>query len=610
MSQKIITLPQELANQIAAGEVVERPVSVVKELIENSLDAGATSVKVRLKNGGIDLIEVRDNGVGIWEKDLPKALKKYSTSKITNLQDLQEVMTFGFRWEALASISSVSRFTISSNTGASQGGKSLSYRDSNISKITEVAHERGTTIRVESLFYNTPARLNYLKTPRTEYLKIQECIQKMALLYPEREFSLEHDGKQTQYFPKWQGLTNRIYTIYGEEFSENLLEIRHEFNAIHIHWVISKPQVSFRNKSRQAIYVNQRIVNSPIIMKAITDAYNRFIAPKTFPAYVLFIEVDPTQVDVNVHPRKMEVRFASEQSLFRSVYHGVQNVLEGVSLVHPQNIDSPQREESRWIAKQEEVPPGIQRGGSVWGMTRWVSQKYHTSSWTNFRNYSPYTNTEANPAQEAINFSKEVLWDGAKADIWWDIRETPLWKILGQAHRAYILVENHQGIQILDQHALAERVIYERLAHSSYTPKSQQILWGVSLKLTSLEQEVFEKFQDIFQNMGFDIESLSHGLISLQSLPDFVVRQNVEDVFRSILADIGVEWSKNLEEIRHKIWAYTACRSAVKFGDSLSIFEMSALLRDASLDYSATCPHGRPVVYDIDLESLQKKYER
>lgn len=609
MSQKIITLSSELANQIAAGEVVERPISIVKELVENSIDAGATSIRVRLENGGIDLIEVSDDGLGIWEQDLPKALEKYSTSKITSLKDLQEVMTFGFRGEALASISSVSKFEIISSTDG-KTWKSLSNENSKTINLWKLPHERGTTIRVKDLFYNTPARLNYLKTPRTEYLKIQEYIQKIALSYPELELRLEHDGKETQHFLKNQDLKARIYEIYGDDFSKYILPLEHEFWGIRISGIISSPKISFQNKNKQHIFVNKRIVQSPIISKAVIDAYNRYIAPRTLPGYILHIDLDPTQVDVNVHPRKMEVRFAWEQNLFRSVYHGIKNLLEGVSLVSSEpwipSIDS------RWINVDE----------------RKETIKYHTSSGTKFKNYSPYTDTTPNPSQWAIDFSKAVLWKSLHSSFSWkekgewavtwerwvretgDLRSTPLWTIIGQVHNAYIIIETPNGVEILDQHAVAERVIYEKLASSSYVPKSQQILWGVSFKLGSSERELFEGFREVFDDMGFDIEILSHSLISIQAIPDFVGKVNIEKIFRSVLTDISSVGSKTLDEERHKIWAYTACRSAVKFWDPLSIFEMHALLRDASLDYSTTCPHGRPVVYEIDLSDLQKKYER
>jgi DNA mismatch repair protein MutL len=570
MSQKIITLPKQLANQIAAGEVVERPVSVVKELVENSIDAGATSIDIILENGWIDLIEVCDNGEWIVASELAKAVEKYSTSKISSLNDLYEVMTFGFRGEALASISSVSEFTLSSKTQDAKTWASIHTSGWDDFKQSDAAHNEWTTIRVENLFFNTPARLWYLKKPRTEYLKIQELIQRIALAYPDVGFSLTHDDKNTLHFPKRQGIKGRIYEIFWEEFSESMLNISHEFSWIKISGYITDPKISYQNKTRQALYVNKRVISSPMVFKAISDAYNRFIAPKTFPGYVLFIDVDPTQVDVNVHPRKMEVRFAGEASIFRSVYHGVKDELERVSLVTSSHDFSSLKQ--NFQTENSSIPKDV-----------WEKKaEYYTGSWTKFKNYSPYKNIQSNPAQAGMDFNREILWNNNATAFsspavedrinTWNLHDTPLWKIIGQIHNSYIVVETSEGIQILDQHALAERVIYERLASSAYTPKVQQLLWWIGMHLTSWELESFETNRETFVSMGFEIESLSAWNIMILSIPDFVKKQNIEKVIREILSDISWIWSKWLDEIRHKIWAYAACRSAIKFGDPLIIF--------------------------------------
>lgn len=611
MSQKITILSKQLANQIAAGEVVERPLSVVKELVENSLDAGATQIDIHLKNGGIDEIIVKDNWEWIPEEDLALALEKYSTSKISSIKDLYEVMTFGFRWEALASIASVSEFTMSSKTIDSNNAKQIN--SSGWENISEkiVAHEVGTHIQVSNLFFNTPARLAYLKKPRTEYLKIQEFIQKIALIYPNIWISLHHDNKWVYNFPVGQTIQERIYGIFWGEFSENMRELSHEFSWVRVSWYITDPKVSFKNKNRQILYVNKRVIGSPMIAKAVYDAYNRFIPHGTQPWYIISIEIDPTQVDVNVHPRKMEVRFAGEATIFRSVYHAIKDELERVSLVSSHNsISSGNRPIS--LDKDEYK---IQWSREVQQIDK---QEYYTGSGTKFKSYSPYKNTSSNPWQASIDFSEKILWESSITDLKsvssnsqvWDLRETPLWRIIWQVHNSYIIVETDWWLQILDQHALAERVIYEKLASSSYEPKVQWLLWGIWMHLIVSEIEALETYMEDFEKMGFEIEILSNNNILISSVPDFMSGQNIEKAFQKILSDVSGVWSVWLDEIRHKIWAYTACRSAVKFWDSLTIFEMNKLLYDASLDYSATCPHGRPVVYDISLDELLGKYER
>jgi len=604
MTQKIITLSPQLANQIAAGEVVERPASVVKELVENSLDAGATRIDIRLENGGIYLIEVQDNGSWIAPDQLKLAIKKYSTSKIGDLQDLYEVMTFWFRWEALASISSVSEFSITSKVGDAKSGSRIIVDPDGSYSQEDVSANRGTIVRVWYLFCNTPARLSYLKQARTEYRKIVEYVQSIALMYPEVWFFVLHDGKESLTLPP-ENLEQRIYKIYGKEFHSNIIPTFHSFDGIEVSWYISDPKVNFRTKQKQTIGVNKRIIWSPIIYKAISDAYNRFIPHGTFPWYVLDIKIDPTIIDANVHPRKLEIRFANEASIFRSVYHGVKDALEKVSLSSAPGALSGEFP----VQNTQERNPNTERP---------ASQQYYTWSGTNFKNYSPYKNTTPNPAQVSVDFSWAMptsdnelsnTQDDNK-ELHWDLSLTPLGKILWQLHNAYILVQTDMWLKILDQHALAERVLYEKLSKSSHVPKSQSILWWIGMHISPRELESLENYRDNIEKLWFEVDIMQWWNIVLQSIPDFISRQNIEESFKKILWDISDMWSLSLDEVQHKIWAYAACRWSVKFGDPLSLFEMNALLRDASLDYSATCPHGRPVVYDISLEDLLWKYER
>lgn len=599
MSQKIIKLSADLANQIAAGEVVERPASVVKELVENALDAGATHVQIYLEESGISSIRIKDNGEGIDEADLPLVLEKYTTSKIASLEDLYHVMTFGFRGEALASIASVSEFSLASKTPEMLGGKKLEN-----GKVSQTAMETGTDIIVKNLFQNTPARLNYLKTPRTEYLKILDVVQKFTLSHPNVAFELSNDGKKLLSFSLREGIELRLENILWKECAEHLLKIEHNFWWIQVSGYISDPKVSYQNRSKQYIFLNGRSIGSPIIAKAIFDAYKRFIAPKTQPAYCLYITLDPTEVDVNVHPRKIEVRFWNEQTLFRSVYHSVKDRLEAVSMVQS-NIHISQ-------TTQEDT---LFRINDVWAQ----SPKYYTGSGNKFKNYSPYKNTTSNPAQNAIDFSKHILHtplnnkkeEHAQSEsLTQDLHDTPLGRIVWQVHNAYIIVETLEWLKILDQHALAERVIYEKISAQGYTPKTQGLLVGESFQLSNTEEESIEEYREHLENMWFEFELLPHATLSVYGIPDYIKKNNLQKVIKDILGDISVEGSKSLSDVRERLWAYTACRSAIKFWDPLSLFEMHALLHDASIEYSSTCPHGRPVVYDITLDELLGKYER
>ena len=593
----IIQLSTQLSNQIAAGEVVERPISIVKELIENSIDAGATLITAEIHNGGIGQIIITDNGSGISSEDLPLALKKYSTSKITSIEDLYHVMTFGFRWEALASISSVSNFEIISKTSDEHSALSLKIQNGVLSEITPCAGEKWTKIIVSDLFYNTPARLNYLKKPKTEQSHIAQCIQQFSLCYPEIGFKFIADNKSIYNYKKEESLSDRIYSVFGSDFQENTLNVSTENIWVNISGIISDPKVSFPNKNRQYLFINNRIISSPLIYRAIFNAYNRFIPHWNFPGYILHIDVDPTQVDVNVHPRKQEVRFANESELFRVVYHAINSALDRVSLISS-DISSSSVHEFNNNRVQEKTP------------------EYYTGSGTKFKSYSPYKDTTPNPAQWAIDFTKTLLnnnYGDLEEHKNADLHQTPLGKIIGQVHNSYIVVETPHGIQMLDQHALAERIIYEQLIRSEYQAKTQWLLLWVNCTLTPKEIDILKENSAVFEQMGFDFEMLSHGMVQISGIPDFVAQEDIEEVFMGIISDVweeGFAKSTTLEEIRNKIYAYTSCRSAIKFGNKLNLFEMNALLHDAVIDYSATCPHGRPVVYEIGLNELKDKYER
>ena len=594
---KIIKLDKNLANQIAAWEVVERPLSVVKELVENSIDAWATIVKVEVLNWGIDEIIITDNWEWIDKDDLKIVLEKYTTSKIKTLDDLYNIMTFGFRWEALSSISSVSNFKIISKQKKSEFWSFLESIWWDGWEFWKIASENGTKIIVKNLFFNTPARLNYLKKARTEYSKIKEFIEQIALSYPQVSFEFLNDNKNIFIYRENETLETRIYNIYGEKFSENLLEINYELAGLKITGYISDPKVAFSNKNKQVLFVNNRIIKSPLIIKSISDAYNRFIPHGEYPAYVLNIQVDPTQVDVNVHPRKLEVRFAWESQIFRWFYHAIQDKLNSVSLLDT-NIESSSIKENN-LLKQEQ---------------------YYTGSGIKFKSYSPYKNTNPNPSQsrinDSMNFSKEVIWEIKNQNYFEesrDLHDTPLWKIIGQMHNSFIIVQTNDWMKILDQHALAERVIYEKLINANKSFSTQGLLIWESVNLTTNELNILEENIEIFEEMWFEFEILGWWIVMINAIPDFIKKENLNNIFTWIIDDI---WEQNhsksntLEEVKNKIFAYASCRSAIKFGHKLNLFEMNKLLNDSVLDYSATCPHGRPVVYEINLWELKDKYER
>ncbi|MGE4443722.1 MAG: DNA mismatch repair endonuclease MutL [Candidatus Altimarinota bacterium] len=615
---KIIQLDTHLSNQISAGEVVERPISVVKELVENALDAGSDKIKIEIENGGKTLITITDNGEGFSLEDLKISIDKYTTSKIKNLDDLYNVMTFGFRGEALSSISSVSKFSIITKTKENNEAYRLDYDNISGKKITTTSGENGTQICVKDLFFNTPARLNYLKTDKTEYAKILDYLYAVALSYPKVGFEFISDGKRIFKMNAGEDLKVRIYSIYGNDFIDNILDIQFSSVGIDISGYITGPKVSFPNKNRQNLFVNHRPITSPLLLKAINDAYNRFIPHGNYPGYVLNIQVDPTLVDVNVHPRKQEVRFENESNIFRSVYHAVLDKLEHSSLINNslENIESSELSQTNSEVSNFDFTK-ISTNHST---NSFQEPKYYTGSGTKFKSYSPYKDISSHPNQytiaDSIDFTKTYL-DSVSPQIKeensGDLHYTKLGKIVGQTFNSYIIVEKDNKIIMFDQHALAERIIYEKLLKQETQHLSQTLLIPENIKLTSNEFSLLEEKKDIFSEMGFEIELLSNAIASIVSIPDFIKKENLKDILLGILNDISdgnILKSKTLDEVKNKIYAYTACRSAIKFGNKLNLFEMNKLLNDAIDGYSSTCPHGRPVIFEISLQDLKDKYER
>lgn len=608
---KIILLDKKLSNQIAAWEVVERPVSVIKEVLENSIDAGAKNIKIEITEWWTKKIIISDDWIWIEKNDLLIIWEKHSTSKIKNLDDLYNVMTFWFRWEAIASISSVSNMQIISKSVVENFWNTIKILDWIKTHIEKIAYESWTKIIVEDLFFNTPARLNYIKKPRTEYAHILNYLYEISLSYPKIGFEFISDEKQNFYFKSDENLKTRIYNIYWEEFSNNLIEINFEMQWMQINWYISDPKISFPNKNKQNIFVNNRPIKSYIITKAISDAYNRFIPHSMNPAYVLNLSIDPTLVDVNVHPRKLEVRFAWEQNIFRAFYHSVEEKLNSVSLINPYS------EEITILANSTYT-----KTNNLYENVNKINN-YYTWSGNKFKSYSPYKDTSPSPNQtnidNSINFSKAILsWNLSQNneknnENINDLHYTKLGKIIWQAHNSYIIIETKNWIKFLDQHALAERIIYEKLVNRDNKSLTQWLLISESINLMPKEVNILKDNIDTFENMWFDFEIMWGNIVILNWIPDFIKKENLQNIFSWILEDI---WSQNfnksntLLEVKNKIYAYTACRSAIKFWNKLNLFEMNKLINDSVDDYSATCPHWRPVVFDINLEELKNKYER
>ncbi len=596
---RIQLLSQRLTNQIAAGEVVERPASVVKELLENSLDAGADRIDIELEQGGIKLIRIRDNGQGIDKDDLPLALSRHATSKIAELEDLERVASLGFRGEALASIASVSRLALTSRTpDASEAWKVETEGIDMESKLTPAAHPTGTNVEVRDLFFNTPARRKFLRTEQTEYKRIDDVVKQLALSHFNTTFSMQHNQRQIHKFEKagtLQEQQRRVSQICGPAFTENSVSIDIEQDDMKLWGWVSLPTFSRSQADMQYFYVNGRTIKDKVINHAIKQAYRDVLFHGRQPAFVLFLEIDPADVDVNVHPTKHEVRFREHRSVHNFLFSVLHKALA-------------------------EVRPEDHLQGDYAEATANPVEHSSTQSTINFSNYARSESGDRGAA--LVSHIENQL---AAYDTFRNVSEPeglpesegdipPLGFAIAQLHGIYILAQNAQGLVIVDMHAAHERITYEhmKIASSNNGIKVQPLLVPIAIAVSEKEADLAEEHHDYLQNLGMEIERLGPETISLKQVPTILANANVEQLLRDVLSDIADHGSSDrLEAHRDDILATMACHGSVRANRQLTIPEMNALLRDMeATERSGQCNHGRPTWVQQNLSELDKLFLR
>lgn len=586
MTKRIQKLTSLLANQIAAGEVIERPASVVKELVENSLDAGATQIDIDIEQGGVRLIRVRDNGYGIHQEDLPLALSRHATSKIAAPEDLAQIMTLGFRGEALASIGSVSRLALISAREKSTGWQ-VSIAGDTSPEIKPAAHTRGTTVEVYDLFFNTPARRKFLRAEKTEFDHIDELIKRMALSSFDVGFTLKHNQRLArQYFPAQlkNGSNERLAALCGPAFVEHALHIEAEGAGMKLSGWIASPTFSRSQADLQYFYVNGRIVRDKLVIHALKQAYHDVLYRDRYPAYILFLEISPTQVDVNVHPTKHEVRFRDGRVVHDFISHAVHDAL---AHSHPgATCDN----------HQPEIVPQI------------VSQPQHV-------HYSPSIRPEKRTVvQEQMEIYRSLHASTPVAEEIPQDNTPTLGYALGQLHGIYILAENAQGLVMIDMHAAHERIVYEKMKAELAKQEIaiQTLLVPLTLSLSEREADAVEHSPDIFQQFGFCIQRISKETIAVREVPQLLAQGPIEQLIRDIISDLLEKGkSSRAEEQMNKLLGTLACHASVRAHRKLTIPEMNALLREMEkTDHSGQCNHGRPTCVKLSMDDMDKLFMR
>ena len=596
---KIHTLSPQLANQIAAGEVVERPSSVLKELAENSLDAGAKRVDVEVEQGGTKLIRVRDDGCGISESDLPLALSRHATSKILGLEDLEAVSTLGFRGEALASIASVSRLALTSNSGEGSGWKAVSEgRDMEV-ELQPAAHPQGTSVEVRDLFFNTPARRKFLRTENTEYKRLDDCLKKLALSRMDVAFSLKHNQKvQFSLRPaiSQSEQEKRVADLCGPQFMEQALFVDNDRTGIRLWGWIGLPTFSRSQADLQYFFVNGRSIRDKVVSHAVRQAYQDVLYHGRHPAYVLFLEVLPGDVDVNVHPTKHEVRFRESGSIHSFVSSTLQKAL---ATDRPQDhlptnsgLELPDQNQPQSLIGQNALPLAGAPGAGY--QSKWPPTALSSA-----------VNAPASNYQGLYSANVE---DSGQTEV------PPLGFAVAQLKGIFILAENSHGLIIVDMHAAHERITYERMknAFDLQGLVSQPLLVPESLAVSQREADAVESNQAVFTQLGFAVERAASESIIVREIPAILRGSEVEKLLRDVLSDLLEHGSS--ERIRdhiNEILSTMACHGSVRANRRLTLPEMNALLRDMEItERSGQCNHGRPTWSQLTVEELDKLFLR
>ena len=647
---KIHVLSETVANKIAAGEVVERPASVVKELLENSLDAAPTRIKIHVEAGGKKLIQITDNGCGMVRDDAMLAFERHATSKLKNAEDLLSVSTLGFRGEALPSIASVSRLHLETRAAEEPSGTVVEINGGKIFKIEEAGLPIGTSITIRDLFFNTPARKKFLKAETTELSHIASLVTHYALAHPDKHFELHSATNAMLVAPPVAGYGERVYQVFGKDVLDQLIPIAalqplsriglpqpppwrreedegpKDLGEVRIHGFVSKPEIQKLNRNSIYIFVNGRLIRDRLVQHAVTEAYRNILPPTVFPVVLLFLEMPSAEVDVNVHPSKTEVRFRQQSILHDFVRDSVRAVLmkarpvpQFVSEIHAHPTASPS------------LTPGAHERGQAAAAWRSLYQPAESGGFVLQAPVMPPLNerfqfqggiaVEGNAAVSLARVAEVVPDDGCTPALG-DGPEAPSQlapslaslKPLGQIRESFILAVNSEGLWIIDQHVAHERVLFERVLkqRAAKGVESQRLLMPLILELTPAQQAVFSEISDELARNGFEAEPFGARSVAVKVAPAGVDGPQVEHMLHELLEQLSHEDQKlNLEAIRTRIAASIACHAAIKVNMPLEQNKMEWLLSElAKTECPMSCPHGRPVVLRYSLKDIQKAFKR
>ncbi len=581
MTGKIQVLPDHIAQAIAAGEVVERPASVVKELIENAIDAGASEIVVELKAGGLQLIRISDNGEGIDPEDIPVALQRYATSKIRRAEDLYAIDTLGFRGEALPSIAAVSQMTLKTRTPQSMSGTKAVCQGGEIKSIAEVGCPIGTEVEVKNIFFNIPVKRKFLKSIQTELRHSLSHFLRLSLSHPSISFRFIHDGRVLHEHLKTGSPAVRLEAILGREIYDHLQPVEFEDREIRIAGFASLPSFSKGNAEGIYLYVNRRFIKDRAIYKAIVEAYRHVLPGGRFPIVILFLTLPPSTIDVNVHPTKAEVKFRDPERVFRTI-QGTLSSLHG---------PTPPLTKGASEGEQQIVPPSQARPFPTLPLQLRPVQV---------------------PSVAEDSASIPVVRETGSPE--WEVERRTGWRLLGQVQGTYILCEGEEGLIFIDQHAAHERLLFEKYKkeHEAGTLSSEKLLIPIGVELSTEESFILMAHHEAFQSMGFEIDPIGERTYAIRSTPSFADQRDPKEMVREILDELSFIKSEGRgTEAIQTMLVSLACHSAVRGNFALRKEEMGELVESLyPFHLSTTCPHGRPIFFIIPPEELAKQFKR
>lgn len=613
----IAILNQETIDKIAAGEVVERPCSVVKELVENAIDAGSTAITVEIKEGGISFIRITDNGCGIERDQVAVAFYRHSTSKIRSAEDLLTVKSLGFRGEALSSISAVARVELITKTYDELTGTRYVIEGSKELSNEEIGAPDGTTFIVKDLFYNVPARRKFLKTAQTEGSYISDMVEKLALSHPDISFKFINNN-QTKLHTSGNG--NRkdiIYHIFGREISSSLLEVKHECEYFKVEGFIGKPVITRGNRNYENYFINGRYVKSNILSRAIEEAYKSFLMQHQYPFTVLYFTFF-SELDVNVHPTKMELRFDNNNEIYVELCDAIYAILSRKEMIPEVPVDSTPAPKKIVHEYKEPIPEPFEKrrinevraaeSRSVYGQSVTSAVKDYSAIEPAVK--TPKTSTAYEPAQ-AVTDIQQTLGDYDKVFLTESSKKQ--FSIIGQLFKTYWLIEFEDKLYIIDQHAAHEKVLYEktmaRLANKDFT--SQRISPPIVMTLDARESEMLEKYRPQIEQFGYEVEHFGGKEYMISAIPDNLFNIDMKDLFIEMLDDFSNATGRQTPDIITEKVASMSCKAAVKGNDKLTLPEINKLIDELlSLDNPYNCPHGRPTIISMSKYEIEKKFKR